>query len=46
MNLPATQIHARGILWLLRGPIILNNHAIMLVPFEQPYGDITLFIGD
>jgi hypothetical protein len=28
-----------------RGPIIiLNNHAIVLVPpFEQSYGDITLF---
>ncbi|KAL6659006.1 hypothetical protein ACP70R_003046 [Stipagrostis hirtigluma subsp. patula] len=28
------------------GPITVNNRAIVPVPFNQPDGDITLFIGD
>ena len=28
------------------GPVTVNNRAIVPVPFNQPDGDITLFIGD
>jgi FtsP/CotA-like multicopper oxidase with cupredoxin domain len=28
------------------GPITVNNRATVPVPFDQPHGDITLFIGD
>uniref|UniRef100_A0A0E0EI04 Monocopper oxidase-like protein SKU5 n=1 Tax=Oryza meridionalis TaxID=40149 RepID=A0A0E0EI04_9ORYZ len=28
------------------GPVIVNNRAVVPVPFAQPDGDITLFIGD
>ncbi|XP_047076797.1 monocopper oxidase-like protein SKU5 [Lolium rigidum] len=28
------------------GPVTVNNRAVVPVPFDQPDGDITLFIGD
>jgi hypothetical protein len=28
------------------GPVTVNNRAVVPVPFDQPYGDVTLFIGD
>ncbi|CAI9093776.1 OLC1v1029349C2 [Oldenlandia corymbosa var. corymbosa] len=28
------------------GPIIVNNRAIIPIPFDTPYGDITIMIGD